>query len=64
MIAEMRIHDDVQQWRTEGVGGSNPPKFRSFDKAVPNFQFRGKYIRNNLIRILVSFICKLSGTPD
>jgi hypothetical protein len=47
-------------------GGSNPPppKFRSFDKAEPNSQFRGKYIRNNLIRIRVSFICKLSVTPD
>jgi hypothetical protein len=29
-------------------GGFNPPppKFRSFDKAEPNSQFRGKYIRN------------------
>jgi hypothetical protein len=55
------------QWRTEGVGGlggSNPPKFRSFAKAEPNSQFRGIYIRNNLIRIWVSIICKLSGTPD
>jgi hypothetical protein len=25
------------------------PKFRSFDKAESNFQFRGKYICNNLI---------------
>jgi hypothetical protein len=41
-----------------------PPKFRSFDKAKPNSQFHGKYIRNNLIRIRVSPICKLSGTPD
>jgi hypothetical protein len=52
---------------TEGVlGGSNPPppKFRSFDKAEPNSQFRGKYMCNNLIRIRVSLICKLSGTPD
>jgi hypothetical protein len=39
------------------------PKFRSFDKAEPNFKFRGIYFRNNLIRIWVSFICKLSGTP-
>jgi hypothetical protein len=55
------------QWRTEErVGGSNPlpPKFRSFDKAEPNFRFRGKYIHNNLIRIQVSLICKLGGTPD
>jgi hypothetical protein len=36
------------QWRTEGGGvwgGSTPPKFRRFDKAEPNSQFRGKYIR-------------------
>jgi hypothetical protein len=56
------------QWRTEGgFGGFNtlpPPKFRSFDKAEPNTQFRGKYIYNNLIRIRVSPICKLGGTPD
>jgi hypothetical protein len=42
----------------------HPPKLRSFDKAEPNSQFRGKYIRNNLIRIRGSLICKLSGTPD
>jgi hypothetical protein len=48
-----------------GVGVSKPPpKFQSFDKAQPNSQFRGKYIRNNLIRIRVSLICKFSGTPD
>jgi hypothetical protein len=36
----------------EGFGGVNPPpppKFRSFDKAEPNSQFRGKYIRNCLV---------------
>jgi hypothetical protein len=51
----------------EGGGGGmfNPPsKFRSFAKAEPNSQFRGIYIRNNLIRIWVSFICKWSGTHD
>jgi hypothetical protein len=48
-----------------GLGGSTPlPKFRSFAKAEPNSQFRGIYLRNNLIRIWVSFICKLSGTLD
>jgi hypothetical protein len=47
-----------------GVQTPPPPKFLSFDKAEPNSQFRGKYIRNNLIRIRVSLICKLSGTPD
>jgi hypothetical protein len=50
-----------------GLGGSTPPppapKFLSFDKAEPNSQFHGKYIRNSLMRIRVSLICKLSGTP-
>jgi hypothetical protein len=41
-----------------------PKKILSFDKAEPNSQFRGKYIRNNLIRIRISLICKLNGTPD
>jgi hypothetical protein len=45
-------------------GGQTPPKFQSFDKAKPKSLFRGKYIRNNLIRIHVSLICKMSGTPD
>jgi hypothetical protein len=60
------IYGVLNQWRTEGGlgGGSTPsPKFRSFDKAELNVQFRGKYIHNNLIRIQVSLICKLSGTP-
>jgi hypothetical protein len=51
----------------EGVWGVKPlppSKFRSFAKAEPNSQFRGIYIRNNLIRIGVSFICKLSENPD
>jgi hypothetical protein len=59
---------DYEQWRTEvrGGWGSKPPlpKFRRFDKAEPNSQFRGKCIRNNPIRIPVSLICKLSGTAD
>jgi hypothetical protein len=41
-----------------------PQKFRSFDKAEPNSQFRGIYIHNNAIIIWISFICKSSGTPD
>jgi hypothetical protein len=48
----------------KGVNPPPPPKFRSFDKAEPNSQFREKYIHNNLIRIQVSLICKYSGTPD
>jgi hypothetical protein len=43
----------------EGVQHPSP-KFRNFDKAEPNSQFRGKYIRYNLIRIRVSLICKLN----
>jgi hypothetical protein len=40
----------ARQWRTEGVvwGVQTPPKFRNFDKAEPNSQFRGKYIINSL----------------
>jgi hypothetical protein len=50
--------------RRGGFGRFNPHlKFWSFDKAEPNSQFRGKYICNNLIKIWVSPICKLSGTP-
>jgi hypothetical protein len=47
-------------------GGSTAPtpKFRSFDKAESNSQFRGKHIRNNLIRIRISLIFKLSAIPD
>jgi hypothetical protein len=44
------------QW---GLGVQTPPKLQSFDKAEPNSQFRGKYIRNNVIRIRVSLTCKL-----
>jgi hypothetical protein len=51
-------------YRKGGLGGSNPPfpKFRSFAKTEPDSQFHGIYIRNNLIRIWVSFICKLLTT--
>jgi hypothetical protein len=48
-----------------GFGGStHPPKLRSFAKTEPNSQFRGIYICNNVITTWVSFIYKLSGTPD
>jgi hypothetical protein len=50
-----------------GLGVNPPPPtttFRSFEKAEPNSQFRGKYIPNNVIRTRISLICKLSGTPD
>jgi hypothetical protein len=43
--------------------GFQTPKFQNFDKAKPNSQFHGKYIDNNVIRIRVSLIHKLSGTP-
>jgi hypothetical protein len=42
--------------RGEGVGSTPPTNFRSFDKAEPNSVFRGKYIRNNIIRIQVLHI--------
>jgi hypothetical protein len=48
---------------TSDVPGGGP-KFRGFAQAEPNSQFRGIYIHNNLIRKWVSFIRKLSGTPD
>jgi hypothetical protein len=49
-----------------GFGGFDTPspKFWSFDKAELNSQFRGKYIHNNLLRIQVSLICKLTRTPN
>jgi hypothetical protein len=47
-----------------GGGVQNPPKFRSFENAGPNSQFCGIYIYNNLIRIRVSLIYKLSETPN
>jgi hypothetical protein len=61
--------DVYNQWRTEGEGGwgvqtPHPPKFWSFYKAEPNSLFCGKYIRNNIIRIRVSLICKVSETPN
>jgi hypothetical protein len=38
-------------YRGGGFGGFTPPppKFRSFDKAETNSQFRGKYMRNCLV---------------
>jgi hypothetical protein len=70
MILVMEIFTNTKprcllQWCTKGggFGGSNPLlKFLRFDKAEPNSQFHGKYICNNLIRIWVSLICKLSAT--
>jgi hypothetical protein len=59
-----RIRCRSAQWCTEGFQTPLPPKFRNFDKAEPNSPFRGKYIRNNLTRIRISPICRLSGTPD
>jgi hypothetical protein len=50
-----------------GLWGSTPPpspKFRSFEKAVPNSQLRGiyLYIPNNLIGIWVSHL-KIEWNP-
>jgi hypothetical protein len=53
-----------QQWHTAGWGFTPLPKFRSFEKAQPDSQFLGIYVCNNLIRIQVLLICKLSRTPD
>jgi hypothetical protein len=55
------MHDDYIGGVQKGVGVevlSPAQKFRGFAIAEPNSQF------HNLIRIPVSFICKLSGTPD
>jgi hypothetical protein len=59
-----RIVLKINRTNNLAVVTSGVPKFRSFDKAEPNSQFRGKYIRNNLIRIRVWLIYKLSGTTD
>ena len=57
LVCKWDAYLNIHQWRTEGGGGSNPPpKFRSFDKAEPNSQFRGKHICNNLTRIRLSLI--------
>jgi hypothetical protein len=43
-----------------GGGVQTPPKkFRSFNKAEPNSQSHGKYIRNNLTRIRLSLIFRV-----
>jgi hypothetical protein len=59
----------THQWRTEGgfKGGFNPHPTRNTEvlkklSRIPSSV--EKYIRNNRIRIRVSLICKLSGTPD
>jgi hypothetical protein len=64
-------HNSGLPKRGWGLEGSNPPpspKFRSFDKAKPNSQFHGRYIRNNPSTSRkfdkVEPDCKLSGTPD
>jgi hypothetical protein len=62
--SNMTVSGVPREGRFGGSTPPHPPKFRSFDKAEPNSLFHGKYIRNNLIRIRVSLICKLSGTPD
>jgi hypothetical protein len=51
-------------WGSTPPPSPHPPKFRNFPKAEPNYQFRGVYLRNNVIRMWVSFICKLCGAPE
>jgi hypothetical protein len=65
LTAHFRVKVDSGVPKRGLGGGFKPPsKFRSFDKTEPNSLFRGKYIRNNLMRTRVLLICKLSGTPD
>jgi hypothetical protein len=57
------------QWRTErGVWGVNPPppphEIPKFWQSWAEFPVLWKIHPNNLIRIRVLLICKLSGTPD
>jgi hypothetical protein len=67
--SKLAEHTD-NHWRTQGgfwelnLPPPPPPKFRSFEKAWPNSQFRWIYICNNLIRRRVSLIYKLSETPN
>jgi hypothetical protein len=65
MCLILNVYQDTVACRG-GFGWFNlpPSKFRSFDIAEPNSLFREKFIRNNLIQIRVSLICKLNGTPD
>jgi hypothetical protein len=54
------VGSGVCQWRNEGGGlgvqTPPPPKFWSFDKAEPNSQLRGKYIRNCLVLLFIILI--------
>ena len=59
LLSHIRLGSKGVAYRVGGgVWGVQPPppKFLSFDKAEPNSQFRGKYIRNNLTRIRLSLI--------
>jgi hypothetical protein len=55
MYTQVAIKEFLAVAYRGGAGSTPPPppKFRSFDKAEQNSQFRGKYIRKNLIRIRV-----------
>jgi hypothetical protein len=63
-VLRLCSYNTIIQWHTKGRGsvwGVKPPlKFQSFDKAELISQSCGKYIRNNLIRIQVSLICKFA----
>jgi hypothetical protein len=62
-----KIHIHAVPYR-EGVLGAQPPplppEIPNFLQSRAEFPVPWKIHRNNLIRILVSLICKLSGTPD
>jgi hypothetical protein len=59
------INDPECQWCTEGGGGvQTPSEIQTFWQSWAEFPPGSvEKIRNNLIRIRVSLICKLSGTP-
>jgi hypothetical protein len=60
-----QIHlESVTSGVLKGGGVSTSPNFWSFNNALLNSQFCGKYIHNNLIWTWVSLIFKLSRTLD
>jgi hypothetical protein len=58
--------DTVQQWRTEGGFGRGlkPPLLRNSEVLTKLSRIPSPVENTSAIRIWVSPICKLSGTPD